>query len=296
MKMASPGMTLLVGVCLVVLAAACEEGGEERTATRTATATATSVATPTLSPTVSSTPTVVGTPEATPMPVITLTPHTSPTAQTTPTPEATSAPEATPTSAETPTSEATPSQFIVPTPRPADIPRQGTTLGSPDAPLTIVEYSDFLCPFCARAALNTLSQMEEEYVGAGKVKLVFKHLVVHGQEAAFAAGAAECASEQDAFWEYHDMLFLNAGSIDFSIENLKQFAEELGLDTGSFNTCLDSESYMDKVAADAAEARGRGVNATPTFFVGQTQIVGAKPYEEFKTAIEDQLAELGETS
>jgi protein-disulfide isomerase len=162
--------------------------------------------------------------------------------------------------------------------------------------LTIVEYSEFLCPFCARAALDTLPQIKEEYIAAGKVKLVFKHFIVHGQEAVLAAGAAECAGEQNAFWEYHDILFLNTGSVDFSVENLEQFAEELELDSDSFNTCLDSERYMDKLAADVDEARRRGVSGTPTFFVGQTQVVGAKPYSEFKTAIEDELARLGETS
>jgi len=192
--------------------------------------------------------------------------------------------------------EATSSEFIVPTARPADIPRQESTLGSPDAPLTIVEYSDFLCPFCARAALEIVPQIEEEYVVAGKVKLVFKHFVVHGQEAALAAGAAHCASEQNAFWVYHDMLYLNAGTVDFSIENLKLFGEELGLDTDSLNSCLDSERYLDKLVADVDEGRRRGVEGTPTFFVGQTQIVGAKPYAEFKRAIEAELAKLGETS
>ena len=110
-----------------------------------------------------------------------------------------------------------------------------------------------------------------------------------------AAGAAECASEQDAFWKFHDRLFLNQGNVDFSIENLKRFAKELELDSDSFNTCLDSERYVDKLAADIDEARQRGVDATPTFFVGQTKVVGAKPYSEFKTAIENELARLGET-
>jgi len=235
--------------------------------------------TPTASPAVTAQASPVATREATP--------------EGTPTPEGTATLEPTP---ETPTPATTPSEFIVPSPGPAEIPRQGTTLGSPDAPLTIVEYSEFLCPFCARAALNTLPQIKEEYIAAGKVKLVFKHFIVHGQEAVLAAGAAECAGEQNAFWEYHDILFLNTGSVDFSVENLEQFAEELELDSDSFNTCLDSERYMDKLAADVDEARRRGVSGTPTFFVGQTQVVGAKPYSEFKTAIEDELARLGETS
>ncbi len=195
--------------------------------------------------------------------------------------------------------EATPSEFIVPTPRPADIPRQGTALGSPDAPLTIVEYSDFLCPYCTSAALQTVPQIEEEYVAAGRVKLVWKQFPLpglHGESCIVAAVASECAAEQNAFWEYHDMLFLNNKNVTFNIENLKLFAQDLGLDTEKFNACLDEGKYMDKVAADYDEAERRGATGTPTFFVGQTMVVGAKPYEDFKNAIEDELAKLGETS
>ncbi len=195
--------------------------------------------------------------------------------------------------------ETTPSEFIIPTPRPADIPRQGTTLGSPDAPLTIVEYSDFLCPYCTRASLETVPQIEEEYVAAGKVKLVWKQFPLpglHGEACIVAAMASECAAEQDAFWEYHDMLFLNNDNVTFSIENLKRFAQDLGLDAEKFNACLDEGKYIDKVAADYDEAERRGATGTPTFFVGQTMVVGAKPYEDFKTTIDDELAKLGETS
>jgi protein-disulfide isomerase len=173
------------------------------------------------------------------------------------------------------------------------VPVNGTTCGQDSAPVTIAEYSDFLCPFCARAALNTVPEIEKEYVAAGKVRLEFRHFIVHGEQAALAAGAAECASEQDAFWEYHDLLFANQGALD--VPNLKAYAEEVGMDTGEFNDCLDSQGYIDKLVADVEEARQRGVNATPTFFVGQTQLVGAQPYSEFKTAIENELARLGET-
>jgi protein-disulfide isomerase len=201
---------------------------------------------------------------------------------------------ATVTPQETPSPEASPTPEG--TPAPGEIPRQGTTLGSEDAPLTIVEYSEFLCPFCARAALETIPQLEEKYIATGKVKLVFKHYVVHGEQAVLAAGASECASDQNAFWEYHDILFSRQGSVEFSIENLKQFAVELGLDTDSFDTCMDTEAYLDNVAANVQEANRRGVNATPTFYVGQIQIVGAKSVGEFEAAIEDELARLGEAT
>jgi len=168
-------------------------------------------------------------------------------------------------------------------------PVQGNVLGSADAPVTIVEYSDFQCPFCARAALDTVRQIEEEYLATGKAKLVFKHFAFEGEESIQAAQAAECAAEQNAFWHYHDMLFLNQSRVAFTTENLKAFAQELGLDTASFNVCLDQQKQAEKVAADRAEGQRRGVNSTPTFYVGQTQIVGAKPYDTFRAAIEEQL-------
>jgi len=195
--------------------------------------------------------------------------------------------------------EATPSEFIVPTPRPADIPRQGTTLGSPDAPLTIVEYSDFQCPFCRKAGLEKVTQIEADYIVSGKAKLIFKHFPIEGRESPGAAEATECAAEQNAFWEYHDMLYLNRRGVDvgtFMPDNLKLFARELGLDTEKFNACLDEGKYRDKVVADYQEAHLREVPGTPTFFVGQTRVVGAKPYSAFEQAIEDELAKLGETS
>jgi protein-disulfide isomerase len=192
----------------------------------------------------------------------------------------------------------TSAEFIIPTPRPADIPREGTTLGNPDAPLTIVEYSDFLCPFCTQAALEIVPQIEEEYVATGKVKLVWKQfpsVQLHGEAAVTAAEASECAAEQNAFWEYHDALFLNNARVVFNTDNLKRLAQELNLDTEAFNTCLDEGRYTDKVADDYNEGRRRQVTGTPTFFVGQTEVVGARPYSDFKTTIDDELTKLGVT-
>ncbi|MGQ9573520.1 MAG: DsbA family protein [Dehalococcoidia bacterium] len=168
-------------------------------------------------------------------------------------------------------------------------PVQGNVLGSPDAPVTIVAYSDFQCPYCAQAATGVVRQIEEDYLATGKAKLVFKHFAFEGEESIRAAQAAECAADQNRFWDYHDMLFLNQ-RIPFTSENLKAFARELGLDTASFNVCLDLETHAEKVAADRAEGKRRGVSGTPTFYVGPTQIVGAKPYDTFRAAIEDQLA------
>lgn len=168
---------------------------------------------------------------------------------------------------------------------------EGRTCGQDSAPVTIVEYSEFLCPFCGRAALDTIPQVEKEYVASGKVKLEFKHFIVHGEEAVLAAGAAECASEQDAFWEYHDMLFVKAASVDFSVDNLKQFAKDLELDSDSFNSCLDSERYLDTLVADVEEARGHGASGTPSFLINGKLVVGYEPFEEFRLHIEEALAE-----
>jgi protein-disulfide isomerase len=192
----------------------------------------------------------------------------------------------------------TPEEFVIPTPRPADIPREGTTLGNPDAPLTIFEYSDFQCPYCRIAALEIVPQIEAEYVATGKVKIVWKQFPIEGDESVWAAEASECAAEQNAFWEYHDTLFLNRQGINvgtFVISNLKLMAKELGLDTEAFNTCLDEGRYDDKVADDYSEGRLRQITGTPTFFVGQTEVVGAKAYSDFQTAIDDELAKLGVT-
>ena len=191
-------------------------------------------------------------------------------------------------------------EFITPTPRSTDIPRQGTTLGNPDAPVTIVEYTDFQCTFCARVAQESLPQIEEEYVATGKAKLVCKHVAFLGEESQWAAEAADCADEQGKFWEYYDILFANQAEQHntgaFSKVRLKAFAEALGLDTSSFNACLDEGKYVNDVAATNLEARRREINSTPTFFVGQTELEGAKSYAEFKKAIDDELARLGGTS
>ena len=191
------------------------------------------------------------------------------------------------------------SDIVLPTPRPADIPQEGTTLGSSDAPLTIVEYSDFHCPFCRKACLEIAPQIEAEYVATGKAKIVWKQFPIEGEESVWAAEASECAAEQNAFWEYHDTLFLNRQGINvgtFVISNLKLIAKELGLDTEAFDACLDEGRYRDKIVDDYNEARRREITGTPTFFVGQTMVVGAKPYSTFKEAIDDELTKLGETS
>jgi protein-disulfide isomerase len=171
---------------------------------------------------------------------------------------------------------------------------QGRTLVSEGARVrvTVDEYSDFQCPFCARAAQNIDPKIEQDYVTDGRVKLVFRHMALIGQESIWAAEASECANDQGKFWEYHDKLFENQhgeNQGDFSIDNLKRFAQELGLDTQSFNLCLDSREHEDLVKAETQDAVKKGIQSTPTFVIGEQTIPGPGSYDDVKKVIEGEL-------
>ncbi len=180
-----------------------------------------------------------------------------------------------------------------PTPR-TQIPRQGNVLGFSDAPVTIIEYSDFQCPFCRRFFLETERLIIANFVQTGQVKLEYRHFAFLGPESLAAAEAAECANEQGQFWPYHDLLFQRQGrenSGAFSKDNLIAFARELGLDTGAFSTCLTSGRYREKVLSQTQEGRSLGITGTPSFLIGRQLIRGAQPYEVFVQAIQQALAE-----
>ena len=169
-----------------------------------------------------------------------------------------------------------------------------TTKGSPDAPITIVEFSDFQCPYCERFFANTLPQLEKEYIDTGKVKLVYKDFPLSFHEQAMpAALAAECAGEQGKYWEMHDKLFseqsrwVDNPKVD---DAMKEFADELGLDADQFNECYDSAKYADEINADMQEGIAAGVQGTPAFFINGQFISGAQPFEVFKQIIDQMLA------
>lgn len=164
--------------------------------------------------------------------------------------------------------------------------------GSQEAGVTIVEFMDFQCPFCKRYVDQTLGQLEKNYVAAGKVKYVIRDLPLpFHSNAQPAAEAARCAAEQDKYWPYHDKLFEKQAewSEGESQTWLKQYAVQLGLDQGQFNSCLDEGKYKQAVADDAALARKVGASGTPTFFINAKKLVGAQPYAAFKTIIEAEL-------
>ncbi len=155
--------------------------------------------------------------------------------------------------------------------------------GNPNAKITLVEFSDFECPFCAKH-YPTLNKILADY--NGKVRLVYKHfpLSFHANSQK-ASEASECASEQGKFWEYHDKLFENQ-SQGFSVDKFKQWAKDLGLNSGQFNSCLDSDKYSSKIQSDFQEGSAKGVNGTPATFVNGKLISGALPYESFKSIID----------
>lgn len=163
--------------------------------------------------------------------------------------------------------------------------------GSKDAPVTIVEFSDFQCPFCTRFYQQTLPQIEEKYIKTGKVKLVYRDypLSFH-QNAQKAAEAAEAAKEQGKFWEYHDILFQKQDEWStVGVDKFKEYAQTLGLDTKKFNEELDSGKYADEVQKDFQDGQTAGVTGTPTFFINGIELMGAQPFSSFQNIIDQEL-------
>jgi protein-disulfide isomerase len=170
-------------------------------------------------------------------------------------------------------------------------PADGTTLGNADAPITIYEYSDFQCPYCRVAAAEIVPRLDTDYLATGKAKLIFKIMSFIGQESRWAAEAALCARDQGKFWEYHNKLFeeqIGENKGTFKVENLKRFAQEIGLNEGDFNTCLDEGKHTAEIADVGSEAQRRGINSTPSFVVGQTQV--DNNFDAISEAIEAALA------
>lgn len=162
--------------------------------------------------------------------------------------------------------------------------------GNADAPVTIIEFSDFQCPYCSRFAAETAPQIQQEYIDEGIVRLGYRHAAYHEGEAFAAAEATECAADQDAFWDYHDLLIdhlVVEGRSDFPNEVLMQYATDLDLDAKMFNTCLETGKYAELVRQETQEsATVFGIGGTPSFLVNGQLLVGAQPYEAFSQAIE----------
>ena len=166
-------------------------------------------------------------------------------------------------------------------------PGDGPSQGPASAPVTIVEFSDFQCPYCAQAAL-TLRQLSKQY--GDRVRLVFRHFPLkqihpHAEK---AAEAASCAGEQGHFWEMHDRLFENQAHLDPA--DLKRYASDLHLNTAAFGRCLDSGRAASRVQRDAAAGEELGVRGTPGIFVNGRMFKGALPLQRFARVIDAELA------
>lgn len=172
-------------------------------------------------------------------------------------------------------------------------------LGKADAKVTIVEFSDFQCPYCQKFFKETFAQIKSQYIDTGKAKLVFRHFPLPFHVNAQIAGvAAECANRQGKFWEYHDLLFNNGqpDGTNLAAADLKKYADSLGLNNGTlgfgknkFNQCLDGKSTLDVVNNDLKAGQTIGVSGTPTFFINGNMLVGAQPFSAFQQAIDAAL-------
>ncbi len=173
-----------------------------------------------------------------------------------------------------------------------DTQASGKTLGDPNAPVVVWDFSDFHCPHCRDFTEGTEKQLIETYVKTGKVRFVYKHfIVINSWE---AANASECAAEQGKFWEYHDYLFQKQETdAPFSKDELKRYARDLGLDTAAFDTCVDSGKYMNVVQKEMDEGRRLGVRGTPSIFVNGQYIPRGALWPDLQQAIEQALKEKG---
>ncbi len=163
--------------------------------------------------------------------------------------------------------------------------------GKKDAKITIVEFSDFECPYCAMFYKDTYSKLVKEYIDTGKAKLVYRDypLSFH-KNAKGAAMSAECAREQGGdkmYFKYHDKLYENQNS--FSDANFKKWAKDLKLKTTQFNKCLDSKKYSKEVDKDFTDGQSYGVTGTPAFFINGRKLTGAQPFSAFEKIIKEEL-------
>lgn len=168
-------------------------------------------------------------------------------------------------------------------------------LGNKDAKLTIIEFSDFQCPFCRVFWKDTYKQIKKEYIDTGKVKLVYRDYPLDFHPMAGpSAQAAECADDQGKFWEMHDKIFmeqdkLGQGTVTYAASDLKKWASQIGLNASQFNQCLDSGKYKSEVEKDLADGSASGISGTPSFVINGRLMVGAQPFSAFKAVIDEEL-------
>lgn len=170
-------------------------------------------------------------------------------------------------------------------------------LGREDAPVTMVEFADYQCPFCRRFETQSFAQLKKDYIDTGKVRFVSRDLPLEFHpNAPAAANAARCAGEQKKFWEMHDAIMQDTSN-DLGPDAILKYAEKVNLDIPSFKTCLDQKRYVAAIQKDTADAGQLGISGTPSFVIGRTgkdqidgvRIVGAVPYSVFDSTIKNML-------
>lgn len=172
-------------------------------------------------------------------------------------------------------------------------------LGKKDAPVTIIEFSDFQCPFCRKFAEDVIPQLKKEYIDTGKARLVYRDFPLAFHPGAIpAAQGAECAKEQGKFWEMHDIMYAEqakqgSGTVQFTADDIKKWAVQAGVNAAKFNQCLDSGKYKSEVEKDMADGTAAGVSGTPSTFINGRIVVGAQPFSALKTLIDEELKKAG---
>jgi protein-disulfide isomerase len=164
-------------------------------------------------------------------------------------------------------------------------PDDDPSIGPDTAPITIIEFSDFNCPYCKRWQTNTFFPLLDAY--PDQIRFVYRDFPVTSQESFIAAQAANCAGEQGDYWRFHDALL--TGDLGLGRAAYSQYAESLGIDAQALLACVDSGRYADEVEADARYAASLGVSGTPTFFINGIPMVGAQPLAQFAQVIEGEL-------
>lgn len=169
-------------------------------------------------------------------------------------------------------------------------------LGDANAPITLIEFSDYRCPFCERFHTDAFPQIKKNYIDTGKAKFIYRDLSIHPPQSDDAAAAAHCAADQGKYWDYHGKLFTQFSAGDsFDASTLKKYAGELGLNQASFDSCFDGGKYKDEVSKDYSDARAVTATGTPTMFVGKStangsiqafKLVGAQDYADFAALID----------
>jgi len=179
----------------------------------------------------------------------------------------------------------------------SDLADDDAVLGDPNAPVTIVEFSEYQCPYCSKFYNDAYQELKEKYVETGKVKLVFRDFPLSFHEGAYpAALAAECVRDQlgdEGYFEMHDKLFENQDRLsgDQAIEIvLEGFARDVEADPDVYKECMANDKFQMEIFADASVGQAVGVSGTPSFFVNDTLLVGAQPFENFEQIIEAELA------